>query len=210
MKAIVLLSGGLDSSLNLALALEKGRECVAISFNYGQKHRIELDAAAKIAAHYRVPHKILKIDPVVFGKTPLVTGGCIKDRNMSEIEKDILSPNYVPFRNSVFLSLAIAQAEVENADEIYFGGNAADHSFPDCSPHYIHTMQALIDCAIPHRKITIIAPLLYLSKVDIATEARRVTLPIEMTHSCYDPLNGAACGRCDACIIRAQVTLNQL
>lgn len=205
MKAIILLSGGLDSTLNLALALENGRDCIALSFDYGQKHKIELQAAAKIAAFYNIPHKIIKIDTSTFGKCSLVNGTVVKDRSLDDLAQDSLSPNYVPGRNTLFLTHAMAVAEVENASEIYFGGMAADHAFPDCTAAYVDVMQNLISHAVPHRSIRIVAPLLRLTKAEIAQRARHLSVPIEMTHSCYDPLNEKACGRCDACLVRSQV-----
>lgn len=203
MKAVILLSGGLDSAVNLALALEKGRACVVVSYDYGQKHKIELEAAAKLAEYYSIPHRIIKIDTSAFGASPLTQGKVVKDRSLLDIGKDTLSPNYVPGRNTLFLSYALSIAEVENAEEIYFGGNAADHAFPDCSAEFIAAMQNLIQCAVPHRKITLVAPLLKLDKKRIVREAKRLSLPIEMTHSCYDPVDGGECKRCDACLVRA-------
>lgn len=209
MKAVILLSGGLDSAVNLALALEKSRECIAISFDYGQKHRIEIEAASKIASYYSIPHRIIHIDTTAFGASPLTKGNVVKDRNLNQLAADTLSPNYVPGRNTLFLSYALSIAEVEKASEIYFGGNAADHAFPDCSPAFVEAMQALIQCAVPHRKIDLVAPLLKLTKHDIVREAKRLSLPIEMTHSCYDPVDNRPCGRCDACLVRQSVLSNQ-
>lgn len=203
MKSIILLSGGLDSALNLALALEKRSDCIALSFDYGQKHRVELNAARRLAEYYQIPHRVIKIDTSAFGSCSLINGTVVKDREMSDLAKDKISPNYVPARNTLFLSYALAIAEVENASEIYFGGNAADHAFPDCSPAYIQAMQNTISHAVPHRKITVVAPLLHLTKKDIVKEAKRLQLPIEMTHSCYDPIGDNICERCDACLVRS-------
>lgn len=202
MKAVILLSGGLDSTLNLTLALEQGRECLAIGFDYGQKHRVELDAAKRIADYYQVPYQILQIDTNAFGQCALVNGDVVKGRTLSDLNKDKLSPNYVPGRNTLFLSYALSFAESHQAEEIYFGGNAADHAFPDCSQIYVDALQKLISCGFPHTKIKIVAPLLKLSKKQIADEARRLGVPINMTHSCYDPVGNNPCEKCDACLVR--------
>ena len=209
MKAIVLLSGGLDSTLLLAKALEKGRKCLALSFDYGQRHRIELDAAQAVAKHYRVPHRIIRFDTQAFGKSCLVGDATVpKDRSIEEIVAGGICSTYVPARNTLFLAYALGQAELWDAQEIHIGSNRHDYNgFPDCRPLYMKRFQALIDVAteqaVKGSPPQLVTPLVEMEKGDIAREAFRLDVPIGMTWSCYDPTpEKKPCHRCDACVLR--------
>lgn len=206
MKAVVLLSGGLDSMVILAMAIEQRRACTALSFDYGQRHRIELESAKKIAQHYQVPHKIITIDFSAFGSTSaLVSEDHLPHQGRTLTEMQSGTPNtYVPARNTLFLSFALAQAEIVEASEIYIGSNALDASYPDCSPAYINAYQNLISTAIAGKAPKLLAPLLYMNKQQIVQEGIKLKAPLELTHSCYSPTTeGKPCTKCDACILRA-------
>lgn len=203
MSAIVLLSGGLDSTVILAQALESGVSCRALCFDYGQNHKDEIASARRIAAFYGVPFELITIDSTFLAGSALITGNVPKNRTTADRSSDKLSPAYVPGRNTLFLAYGMSLAEASGCDRIYFGGNAADHAFPDCSSSFIASMQQLFDTALPHHALELIAPLLALSKEEIVREAERLKVPIEMTLSCYDPHLGAPCGVCDACCVRA-------
>ena len=208
MKSLILLSGGIDSTLMLAMAKSQGHECLALSFDYGQRHRIELEAAAVIADYYHTHHKIISIDPNAFSLTSLVNNIDVpKDRTYQEICNGI--PNtYVPARNTLFLAYATGQAELLNADEIYFGANADDRSaYPDCRYEFVDAFNHLLSYATKQsvigKKPTIITPLITWDKARIIQEGIKYHIPFEKTHSCYDPTpEGSACKRCDACQLR--------
>ncbi len=208
MKAIVLLSGGLDSTVVLAMALERGLSCIALSFDYGQRHKIELQAAKKIATHYNVPHKMIMIEPSAFGSSALVTDELPhQGRSIAEMQRGSTPNTYVPARNTLFLSFALAQAEIHEASEIHMGPNALDGKYPDCSPAYIQAYQNLIQVAtkqaLDGNAPKLVAPLLYMNKVEIIQEGLKLKAPIELTHSCYSPTTaGLPCNLCDACILR--------
>lgn len=217
MKAIVLLSGGLDSSTVLAWAKAEGRECFALSFDYGQRHRIELERAAEIAAQIgAVEHQVLSIDLRAFGGSALTADIEVpKDRvdghgHLSgEGAQDAIPITYVPARNTIFLSFALAFAEVREAEEIWLGINAIDYSgYPDCRPEYLAAFQRMADLAtkagVEGRGPRFVSPLAELGKVEIVRKARELGVPVDRTFSCYDPGNGGTpCGRCDSCILRA-------
>jgi len=210
MKAIILMSGGIDSTVSLALALEKGLECIALSFDYGQRHWIELTSARAICKHYNVAHQIIKIDPKAFGMSSLVEidSPMPKDRTIEEISGEGIPNTYVPARNTLFLSFALSQAEILNADEIHFGMNAHDiNAYPDCRPEYVKAFQDLVNVAtkqsLEKKPPQIITPLSAMTKAEIISEGYRLNTPIELTHSCYNPTNSnQQCGVCDACILR--------
>lgn len=209
MKAIILLSGGLDSTVILAQAVKQGRQCIALSFDYGQRHKVELKSAEKIAAYYRVPHRILSIDPSSFANSALVSSIAVpKDRSIEEISNSGVPNTYVPARNTLFLSYAVCQAEILEAQEIYVGFNAMDRNpYPDCRPEYLEAFQSLINLAtkqgIEGRAPQLKAPLINLDKIGILKEGLALGAPIHLTFSCYDPSsNGAQCGHCDACMLR--------
>lgn len=209
MKAIVLLSGGLDSTVMLAIALSTGRQCLALSFDYGQRHRIELTAAQQIAKHYNVSHQIIKIDPASFQNSALVTEIAIpQNRSLEQMNRDPIPSTYVPGRNTLFLAYANAQAEIHDADEIYFGPNAMDyHCYVDCRPEFVEKFQDLINIAskkaIEEQPPKIIAPLIKMTKPEIVQRGMELNVPIELTWSCYNPAPGPTpCRTCDACVIR--------
>lgn len=209
MKAVVLFSGGLDSTVILALALQKKRQCLALSFDYGQRHTEELKAAKKITKFYQVPHKIIKLDGI-FGDSSLLKNEINqtpKNRTPEEIKKAGTPSTYVPARNTIFLSLALAQAEMFSADEIYLGPNALDTVYPDCSQNFIDAYQNLINVAtkqsLDGKPPKLIAPLIQMNKQEIIKLGQQLEAPLELSFSCYDPtLRGTPCLHCDACSLR--------
>ena len=213
-KAIVLLSGGIDSSLLLAWAVNEGRECLALSFDYNQRHRVELESAKKIATHYQVAHKIICIDPQTFDQSSLTSAIPVpKDRSAKEIAAGGIPTTYVPARNLLFLSYALGQAELFGANEIWFGPNALDIlPYPDCRPAFVEAFQALIPVATKLAgKTKLLAPLVEMNKKEIVKKALALHVPISMTHSCYDPkANGSPCLRCDACVLREEALYGQV
>tara|TARA_B110000438_G_scaffold293367_1_gene333118 strand:- start:5486 stop:6208 length:723 start_codon:yes stop_codon:yes gene_type:complete len=213
--AIVLLSGGLDSTTVLAIALEHGFEVVALSFLYGQNHSHEIEQAIVIAKQANVAdHCIVNIDLSQFGQSALTADIDVpKHGDVSEIGSDI-PVTYVPARNTIFLSYALALAEVRQADDIFIGVNALDYSgYPDCRPEFIDAFGKLAnlatkisdgDTGLGHRKTKIHAPLIDMTKAEIITAGRRLNVDYKMTTSCYDPVGHLACGHCDACLLRLQ------
>jgi 7-cyano-7-deazaguanine synthase len=206
-RAVVLLSGGLDSMVCAALAREAGFEVLALTVDYGQRHRVELAAATTIAAKLADRHVVLPLDLTTFGGSAL-TG------SDDEVPKDSLGEGipvtYVPARNTIFLSLALAWAEAAGARDLFIGVNALDYSgYPDCRPEFVAAFEALANRAtkagVEGEGFQVHAPLLHMTKADIAREARRLGLDAAMSHSCYDPAaDGSHCGHCDACLLRAR------
>jgi 7-cyano-7-deazaguanine synthase len=204
--AVVLLSGGLDSMICAALARERGFAVTALTVDYGQRHRVELDAAREIAAVLADRHIVLPLDLRAFGGSALTSD--------LAVPKDGVQPGipvtYVPARNTIFLSLALGLAEASGARDIFIGVNALDYSgYPDCRPEFIAEFQRLANAAtkagVEGEGFTIHAPLLEMSKAEIAREAERLGLDAGLSHSCYDPLpDGRHCGRCDACRLRSK------
>jgi len=209
-KAVCLLSGGLDSSTCLALARREGYACHALSFDYGQRHKRELEAAAQVAAHFGVErHLVTKIGLDAFGGSALTADMAVpKARSAAEMSHGI-PVTYVPARNTIFLSFALAWAEVLESSDIFIGVNALDYSgYPDCRPEYIEAYARMANLATKagvegRTRLEIHTPLLRLSKAQIVTLARDLDLPFGLTYSCYDPdPEGRACGQCDACLLR--------
>ena len=204
--AVILLSGGLDSMVCAALAREAGFEVAALTIDYGQRHRVELEAASRIAEALADRHIVLPLDLRAFGGSALTAD---IDVPKDGVEEGI-PVTYVPARNTIFLSLALGLAEAIGARDIYVGVNALDYSgYPDCRPEFIATFQALSDRATKAGAegghFAIHAPLQDMSKADIAREAARLGLDAGLSHSCYDPAPGGRhCGRCDACRLRAR------
>jgi 7-cyano-7-deazaguanine synthase len=208
--AVVLLSGGLDSATALALAQERGHECHCLSFDYGQRHRLELDCARRVALAAGVTdHRIATIDLRMFGGSALTddievpTG---RDDALLEGGGDI-PVTYVPARNTIFLSYALAFAEVIGAADIVIGVNAVDYSgYPDCRPEYIAAFEAMANlatrAAVEGERVRIRTPLIDLSKADIIRRGIELGVDYASTTSCYDPDDAGACGRCDACVLR--------
>jgi 7-cyano-7-deazaguanine synthase len=209
-KAVCLLSGGLDSATCLALARRDGYACYALSFDYGQRHKIELEAAARVAAAFGVErHMIAKIGLDAFGGSALTADIDVpKGRAAAEMAHGI-PVTYVPARNTIFLSYALAWAEVLESSDIFIGVNALDYSgYPDCRPEYIEAYERMANLATAagvegRTQLKIHAPLLQLSKAGIVRLARDLGLDFSMTHSCYDPdAAGRPCGECDSCLLR--------
>ena len=204
--AVVLLSGGLDSMVCAGLAREAGFAVLALTVDYQQRHRVELEAARRIAASLADRHLILPINLSAFGGSALTADIAVPK---SGVEEGI-PVTYVPARNTVFLSLALAWAEATGARDLFVGVNAVDYSgYPDCRPEFIAAFEALANRAtkagVEGDGFTVHAPLMHMTKADIARESARLGLDAGLSHSCYDPAaDGAACGRCDACRLRAR------
>lgn len=206
MKAIVLLSGGLDSATVLAIARSEGRICHAISFIYGQRHEIELAAAKRVAAALGVAeHLVFPLDLRLFGGSALTSD--------IDVPKDAagapgIPVTYVPARNTIFLSLALGYAEVRGAQEIWLGINAVDYSgYPDCRPSFLEAFQRVIETGtrsgVERSEPRLVAPLINMSKGEIIRRGTELGVDYAITHSCYDPdAAGDACGHCDSCILR--------
>ncbi len=209
-KAVVLLSGGLDSTIILASALKNGRECYALGFDYGQRHRVELEYAQKIAHHYGVSLRTIKIDSCIFKTSSLVSDIDVpQNRSVEEISDGTIPNTYVPARNTLFLAYAMGQAELLNAKEIYAGPNALDAApYPDCTPIFIQAFQGVLNVAtkqaVEGSPPCLLTPLINWDKCDIIRHGMALNVPMHMTFSCYDPLpTKEACSICDACILRA-------
>lgn len=208
-KAVILLSGGIDSSTTLAMARDQGYECHALSFDYGQRHARELDSARAVAkALGAAGHIIAKIDLRVFGHSALTDNIAVpKGRDTDEMAQGI-PITYVPARNTIFLAYALAHAETLGAADIFIGVNAVDYSgYPDCRPEYIAAFQTMARLAtkagVEGQKLTIHTPLVHLSKAEIITAGHELGLDYGLTLSCYDPSpQGLACGACDSCLLR--------
>lgn len=209
-KAVCLLSGGLDSSTCLAYALRQGFECYALSFDYGQRHRIELEAAARVAAQLGAAgHRIVRIGLDEFGGSALTgTGAVPKGRSVQEVGEGI-PPTYVPARNTIFLAVALAWAEILGAADIFLGVNAIDYSgYPDCRPEFIEAFEHAANLGTKlgvegRARFRIHAPLIRMSKAEIVKLAIDLGVDLKLTHSCYDPgEDGRPCGACDSCLLR--------
>lgn len=207
--AVCLLSGGLDSATALAVARRGGYECYALSFDYGQRHRIELQSARAVAnAIGTRQHVIVPIDLRVFGGSALTADIDVpKGRSTHEMSSNI-PITYVPARNTVFLSFALAWAEVLESSDIFIGVNAIDYSgYPDCRPEYIRAYEAMANLATKsgvegRTRLQIHAPLASLSKAEIIRLGSDLGVDFSLTHSCYDPSSDGACGACDSCLLR--------
>jgi len=209
-RAICLLSGGLDSSTCLALARVEGYTCYALSFDYGQRHKFELEAARRIAEHFGArEHKVARISLDAFGGSALTADIAVpKGRSANEMGEGI-PITYVPARNTIFLSFALAWAEVIGTGDIFIGVNALDYSgYPDCRPEYIEAFEKMANLATKagvegRTRLKIHTPLIALSKAGIVKLAQDLRVPFGLTHSCYDPdAGGHSCGQCDACLLR--------
>src|ERR1051325_5919595 len=206
MRAVILLSGGLDSATVLAMAKHQQRECLALTIVYGQRHRVELEAAKRVAERIGVGGPVvLPLDLRVFGASALTSD--------IDVPKDAVGApgipiTYVPARNTIFLALALALAEAREASEIWIGVNAVDYSgYPDCRPEFLDAFQQVAwrgtRSGIEHRVPRLVAPLLHLTKADIIRRGTILGVDYSLTHSCYDPDEGGrACGHCDSCLLR--------
>lgn len=206
MKAVVLLSGGLDSATVLAIAQAEKRTCIALSFAYGQRHEIELEAARRVAQASSVrDHVVYPLDLRQFGASAL-TGDIAVPKD--EVGKAGIPITYVPARNTIFLAVALGLAEARDAGEIWLGVNAVDYSgYPDCRPEFIDAFQKVIDrgtrSGVERGEPRLVAPLITMSKADIIRRGTALGVDYSITHSCYDPdAEGRACGHCDSCILR--------
>ncbi len=204
--AVVLLSGGLDSATTLAIAKSEGRTCHCLSIDYGQRHRAELDAARRVAESLgATEHRVLALDLTAFG------GSALTDASIA-VPVDGVQPGipttYVPARNTIFLSLALAYAEVRDAAEIWFGANAVDYSgYPDCRPEYMRAFEAVANlatkAAVEGRPLALRTPIIDLSKADIIRRGAALGVDYGLTVSCYQATqDGGACGACDSCRLR--------
>lgn len=210
MKAVCLLSGGLDSTTCLALARKEGYACYALSFDYGQRHRFELEAAARVAQSLgAVEHRVLRVDLRALGGSALTADIDVpKHKDVSELAPGI-PITYVPARNTVFLSLALGYAEVLAAQHIFIGVNAIDYSgYPDCRPEFIEAFERMANLATKAgvegtARVRIETPLLRLTKPQIVKLAAELGVDFALTSSCYDPQGGGRpCGACDSCLLR--------
>lgn len=205
-QAVVLLSGGLDSMVCAALAREAGFGVLALTVDYNQRHRIELEAAKRIAGILADRHIILPLDLRAFGGSALTSDEDVPKDGVGEG----IPVTYVPARNTIFLSLALGWAEAAGARDLFIGVNALDYSgYPDCRPEFVaafaHVANLATKAGVEGEQFTIHAPLQHMTKADIAREAHRLGLDAALSHSCYDPLaDGRHCGRCDACRLRAK------
>ena len=207
--AVVLLSGGIDSTTTLAIAIAEDYETYALSFDYGQRHQIETQAARRVAKSLGAKeHRIAKIDLRVFGGSALTDNIDVpKQRSEKEIGNGI-PVTYVPARNTIFLANALAWAEVIQANDIFLGVNAIDYSgYPDCRPEFIEAFETLANlgtkAGVGGKRFQIHTPLIKLSKADIIRKAVELGADLSLTHSCYDPSpEGLACGECDSCLLR--------
>ncbi|GMG87258.1 7-cyano-7-deazaguanine synthase QueC [Biformimicrobium ophioploci] len=206
-KAVVLLSGGLDSATALAMARDEGFECYTLSFDYGQRHRAELLASERVsAAHGAAAHKVVKLDLRTIGGSALTDDAI----DVPEEETQGIPVTYVPARNTVFLSIALGWAEVLGAQDIFVGVNAVDYSgYPDCRPAYIDAFERMANLAtkagVEGNKLSIRAPLMDMTKAEIVERGTELGVDYALTVSCYQADEaGAACGRCDSCRLRAE------
>jgi 7-cyano-7-deazaguanine synthase len=209
-KAVCLLSGGLDSATSMACAIRDGFEVYALSFDYGQRHAVELDSARRVSQHLgAAQHRIATIDLRIFGGSAL-TGDIAVPKHRSSREMTARIPvTYVPARNTIFLSFALAWAEVLGARDIYIGVNAVDYSgYPDCRPEFVEAFEHLANLATragveEHAAFCVHTPLIQLSKAQIIQLGTELGVDYSLTHSCYDPPEpGLACGACDSCLLR--------
>lgn len=207
-KAVVLLSGGLDSSTALAIAHQQGFELHALSFDYGQRHQREVDAAAAVARHYGVQYqKTITVDLRAFGGSALTADFDVPHSRSLEKMSQEIPITYVPARNTIFLSFALAYAEVTDANDIFLGINAIDYSgYPDCRPEYLEAYERMANLATKAttqdgRVFHIHAPLLRMNKAEIIRKGIELGVPYELTWSCYEG-GELACGTCDSCLLR--------
>jgi 7-cyano-7-deazaguanine synthase len=218
--AIVLLSGGLDSTTCLAIARAEGFAPVALSFRYGQRHTVELDCARRIAADAGVEHVVADVDLAAFGGSALTDAALEvpKHDDVAELADEAAASGaggeipitYVPARNTIFLSFALAVAEVRGAADVFIGVNAVDYSgYPDCRPEFVAAFEAMANlatrAAVEGQRLTVHTPLIELTKAEIIRRGIALGVDFGLTSTCYDPgADGGACGRCDACLLRAR------
>ena len=207
--AVILLSGGLDSTTVLAIAKDQGYDPYALSFRYGQRHAIELESARQVAAAQHVKrHVVADIDLRVFGGSSLTSDLAVPKHDAAEELSEEIPSTYVPARNTIFLSFALAYAETINAQDVFIGVNALDYSgYPDCRPEYIAAFQTMANLAtkvgVEGGQLTIHTPLITLTKAEIIATGIQLGVDYSLTSSCYDPsASGSPCGHCDSCLLR--------
>ncbi len=208
-KAVILLSGGLDSATILAIAGDRGFDCCALTFRYGQRHVVEIESARRVAAAFGViEHRIIDIDPAAFSGSALTDRGIDVPKDSPHIGSQI-PVTYVPARNTIFLAYALARAEAIGAFDIFIGVNATDYSgYPDCRAEFIRSFQEMANLATAavvegRGRYTIHAPIIDMSKAQIIQIGTALGLDYALTHSCYDPdADGSPCGHCDSCTLR--------
>lgn len=207
--AVVLLSGGLDSTTVLAIAHDQGFRCHALSFRYGQRHVVELESASRVAEEFGVAeHVVADIDLRLFGGSALTAAIDVPKHDDADDLGEGIPVTYVPARNTIFLSFAVAWAEVLESSDIFLGVNALDYSgYPDCRPEYVAAYEVMANLAtkqgVEGRRLTIHTPLIELTKADIIRTGSALGVDYALTTSCYDPdSNGLACGHCDSCLLR--------
>jgi 7-cyano-7-deazaguanine synthase len=209
-RAVVLASGGLDSTVTAALAREAGHELFLLTIDYGQRHAIEVARARQVAeAMQAAKHTVLSVDLRALGGSALTSELPVPKDRRSEERKHGIPVTYVPGRNVIFLSLAAAHAEAEGASLVYFGANVLDYSgYPDCRPEFINAFEAAVNAGtkmgVEGSGLRVCAPLLHMTKADIIRTGVRLGAPLHLTHSCYDPVGDLACGGCDSCMIRRE------
>lgn len=212
-KAVILLSGGLDSATVLAIALAEGYETYALSFRYGQRHTVELDAAKKVATELgATEHVVAEIDLRVFGGSALTADIDVPHHDSADdLDTSEIPITYVPARNTVFLSFALAWAETLDASDVFIGVNALDYSgYPDCRPEYIEAYERMANLATKagvegRQHLRIHTPLIDLSKAQTIARGLELGVDYSLTHSCYDPSpQGRPCGTCDSCLLRSR------
>ena len=209
-KAVVLASGGLDSTTVLAIAKQQGYRVYSLSFSYGQRHSFELRAAKRVAELMGVSkHLVMELDLTKFGASALTDDIAVPKSSDGNITTDEIPVTYVPARNTIFLALALAWAETLNSSDIFIGVNALDYSgYPDCRPEYIKAFESMANLATKASvegglKLKIHAPLINMTKAQIISKGMELGVNYTVTHSCYDPSpEGLACGYCDSCILR--------
>ncbi|WP_019901860.1 7-cyano-7-deazaguanine synthase QueC [Salinispora arenicola] len=210
--AVILLSGGLDSATALAIAIDQGFEAYALSFRYGQRHTAELDAAAKVAAALGARrHVVADIDLRAFGGSALTDDAlAVPHHDRVEDLGDGIPITYVPARNTIFLSFALAWAETLGASDVFIGVNALDYSgYPDCRPEFISAYEQMANLATKAgvegtQRLKIHTPLIALTKAQTIQRGLDLGVDYQLTHSCYDPVDGRACGTCDSCLLRGR------
>ncbi|MEZ6188794.1 MAG: 7-cyano-7-deazaguanine synthase QueC [Planctomycetota bacterium] len=205
-RAVVLLSGGLDSTTCACWARREGYEVHALSVDYGQRHRLELERAARVAQALGLPHRVVRVDLGDLGGSALTDAGIEVPKDRADDPTEI-PVTYVPARNTVFLSVALGYAEVLDARALVIGANAVDYSgYPDCRPAFLQAFERLANVAtrsgVEGRALRVLAPLLHLSKAEIVRLGLELDAPYALTVSCYDPQGERACGHCDACRLR--------
>ena len=209
--AICLLSGGLDSATTLAIAIDEGRDAHCVSFSYGQRHTIELEAARKVADSLgATSHRIVDLDTSIFAGASALTGGSDVPKGRDSGSMDDIPSTYVPARNLIFLSIASGIAESIGARDLYIGANAVDYSgYPDCRPEFLESFQTTLNlgtkAGVSGDPTRLHAPLVNLTKAQIIARGVALGVDYALTHSCYDPDDhGRACGRCDSCVLRRE------